>query len=69
MIILMILERFKMTSYLELLKENKCFCYKRQKVIKLSECTIADCHREKGCRKSTNNKIDKEIKDGRKSKI
>ena len=58
-----------MTSYLELLKENKCFCYKKQKVIKLSECTIADCHREKGCRKSTNNKIDKEIKDGRKSKI
>lgn len=55
-----------MTSYLELLKKNKCFCLKKQKVIKLSECTIADCHREKSCRKSTNNKIDKEIKNGRK---
>lgn len=57
-----------MESYLELLKKNKCFCYKKQKVIKLSECNVADCHREKGCRKATNNKIDKEIKNGRKTR-
>ena len=69
MIILMILMESKMTSYLELLKDNKCFCYKKQKVIGLLDCDIANCHREKGCRKSTNNKIDKEIKDGRKKKI
>ena len=55
-------------SNLELLKENKCFCLKKQKVIRLSECNIAECHREKGCRKSTNNKIEKEMQDGRKSK-
>ena len=55
-------------EYLELLKNNQCFCYKKQKVIKLSECNVADCHREKGCRKATNNKIDKEIKNGRKTK-
>ena len=58
-----------MKTYLDLLKENKCFCYKKQKVIKLSQCDIGNCHREKGCRKATNNKIDKEIKDARKSKI
>lgn len=58
-----------MTSYLKLLQENKCFCYKKQKIIKLSECNIASCHREKSCRKSTNNKIDKEIKNGRKTKV
>lgn len=58
-----------MTSYLKLLQENKCFCHKKQKIIKLSECNIADCHREKSCRKSTNNKIDKEIKNGRKTKV
>lgn len=58
-----------MTSYLNLLKKNKCFCYKKQKVISLTDCNIADCHREKGCRKATNNKIDKEIKDERKKKI
>ena len=58
-----------MISYLELLKDNKCFCYKKQKVIELFDCDIAGCHREKGCRKSTNNKIDKEIKNGRKKKI
>ena len=57
-----------MESYLELLKNNQCFCYKKQKIIELSECNVADCHREKGCRKATNNKIDKEIQNGRKSK-
>lgn len=57
-----------MTSYLELLKDNKCFCYKKQKVIKLIDCSIADCHREKSCRKATNNKIDKEIKSERAKK-
>lgn len=66
---LMILKMVKMTSYLNLLKENKCFCYKKQKVISLTDCNIADCHREKSCRKATNNKIDKEIKDERKKKI
>lgn len=68
MIILMILRENKMTSYLELLKDNKCFCYKKQKVIKLVDCSIADCHREKSCRKATNNKIDKEIKSERAKK-
>ena len=57
-----------MTSYLKLLKENKCFCYKKQKVIKLVDCNIADCHRGKSCRKATNNKIDKEIKRKREKK-
>lgn len=55
-------------SNLELLKKNKCFCLKKQKVIRLSECNITECHREKGCRKSINNKIEKEMQDGRKSK-
>ena len=58
-----------MESYLNLLKKNKCFCYKKQKVIKLGDCDVASCHREKSCRKATNNKIDKEIKDGRKTKV
>lgn len=58
-----------MTSYLELLKENKCFCLKKQEVIKLSECSLVDCHREKGCRKSTNTKIDKEIQNARKKSV
>lgn len=58
-----------MTSYLNLLKENKCFCSKKQKVIALAQCDVATCHREKSCRKATNNKIDKEIKNERKKKI
>lgn len=53
-------------SMLNLLKKNQCYCLKKQAVISLSDCTMATCHREKGCRKSTNNKIDKEIKNGRK---
>lgn len=55
-----------MTSMLKLLKQNKCYCLKKQKVIKLSQCDIANCHREKGCTKSTNKKIEKEIQDARK---
>lgn len=58
-----------MISYLDLLKQNKCFCVKKQKVIALSDCNIADCHREKGCRKSTNNKINKEVQNERRKKI
>lgn len=60
MIILMTLMVISMVSYLQLLKENKCFCYKKQMVINLSECDI-DCYREKSCRQATNKKIDKEI--------
>lgn len=54
-----------MTSTLELLKQNKCYCLKKQKVIKLSQCDIINCHREKGCTKSTNNKVEKEIQNAR----
>lgn len=54
-----------MTSILELLKQNKCYCIKKQKVIKLSQCDIINCHREKGCTKSTNNKVEKEIQNAR----
>lgn len=53
-------------SMLELLKQNKCFCLKKQMVIELSECTLTTCHREKGCRQSTNRKVDKEMNNGRK---
>lgn len=52
-------------SVLELLKNNKCYCLKKGQIIGLSECNFATCHREKGCRKSTNNKVDKEIKERR----
>lgn len=55
-------------SVLDLLKQDKCYCLRRQKVISLLDCDVVNCHREKGCRKSTNNKVDKELKNVRKFK-
>lgn len=52
-------------STLELLKNNKCYCLRRTKVIDLVDCEINTCHREKGCRKATNRKVDKEMENGR----
>lgn len=53
-------------SVLDLLKQNRCYCLKKQQIIALTECNFITCHREKGCRKSTNNKVDKELQNGRK---
>lgn len=55
-------------SMLNLLKDNKCFCYKRQKEIALSECEINTCKREKKCTKTTNGLVTKEINNARKNK-
>ena len=57
-----------MTSTLELLKQDKCYCLKKQEVIDLMDCEMMTCHREKGCRKSANNKVEKELNNNGKEK-
>ncbi len=43
------------------LKNDKCYCSKKQKDIQLKECTLFNCGRWKKCMQKTNTDINKEI--------
>lgn len=51
-----------MISYTDLLKQNKCFCKKKQKNIHLGECQLFDCPQWKSCMRFTNKNIAREAK-------
>lgn len=40
---------------------NKCYCIRQDKDIKITECTLFNCGRWKKCMKKTNNDVDKEL--------
>lgn len=44
------------------LKNNKCYCLKRDKIITLLQCENINCKRMDSCRRKTNNDINKELK-------
>ena len=55
-----------MYSINELLKQDKCYCYKRKEIINLKDCEIFECRNSKSCLTKTNNKYEKEMKDAEK---
>lgn len=42
-----------MKNTYKLLKKNKCYCLKKDKIIKLKECDIPNCHRMNNCLKKS----------------
>ena len=52
---------------LKKLKQNECYCTKKDKYIKIEDCDSFDCGRWKKCMKKTNNDINKELKRRKKS--
>jgi len=46
---------------LEKLKNNICFCLKRDKDIPIIECEAGDCKRFKSCMQKSNRELDKEM--------
>ena len=44
-----------MKNVKKLILENKCYCLKNGKIIKIQQCNFLECNREKSCRKKSNN--------------
>lgn len=49
-------------SLVELLKQNKCPCKKKNKDIDIKDCDGPSCSQHKSCMKKTNTMFEKEIK-------
>lgn len=43
------------------LKKDKCYCSKKNKDIKISDCILFECGRWKKCMTKTNKDIDKDL--------
>jgi len=50
-----------------LIKKNKCYCLRQQKVVALSKCDMFNCNREKKCRQKSNRDYSKSLKKGNNS--
>lgn len=47
---------------LKKMKNNKCYCIKKDKDIKIKDCDCFECSRWKKCMQKTNNDINKELR-------
>lgn len=51
-----------MVTTLRKLANNKCYCAKKDKDIRLEKCLLFECSRWKKCMQKTNKDIDKDLK-------